>query len=185
MVCAFFPAANYPPAIFYWIWHFEGLSAGPSLFLSVIGFSPIILGLAFSKRCCQLFILCRSHQPLSPFAFILVQSVSRGWQKSNCKHTSSAQQLSKGAEWERNWSAGSQYSKQSLAVPCVLSNYEVLEVAGSFAWAKKRLKTAKKVFVKKHFTISFIDMPRIYLMTFFFCLHLIILTSLMFTYNVT
>lgn len=117
------------------------LLAHPSFFNS-IDFSPIISGpcILKKKRCCQLFILPRSL-PLHSLSLLFLSKLFQSWQNCNCKHASSAQQLSKGAEWERNWSAGSRYSKQSLPVPCVLSNYEVQEVAG-FAWAIKRLKNS-------------------------------------------
>lgn len=85
-VCAFFPAANFPYAIFYWIWHFEGLSIGPSLFFNSIGFLPVILGRAFSLYFLFFFFFLRELLPAfcSPFlpsslpipsAFIPVQSV--------------------------------------------------------------------------------------------------------------
>lgn len=133
------------------------LLAHPS-FLIVLIFhrSYQALHLQKKKRCCQLFIPSRSHPPRS-LSLLFLSRVFQSWQNSNCKHASSAQQLSKGAEWERNWSAGSRYSKQSLPVPCVLSNYEVQEVAG-FAWAIKRLKTVgdEKVPAKKHLQLALI-----------------------------
>lgn len=84
------------------------------------------------------------------------------WQNGNCKHTSSVQQLSKGAEWERNWSGGSQYSKQSLVVPCVASNYGVQEEAG-FAWTIKRLKgrLRQKGVCSRTLMINLINAPRL------------------------
>lgn len=52
------------------------------------------------------------------------------WQNHKCKYASFAEQLSKGAEWERiDLSVRGTVNKAS-AVPCVLSNYEVQEVAG-------------------------------------------------------
>lgn len=104
---------------------------------------------------------CIFKKMLLAFYFLPLPSTSQPFHFYSCLkcfrvgrivtvNTSSAQQLSKGPEWERNWSAGLRYSKQSLPVPCVQSNYEVQEVAG-FAWAIKRLKAVetKKVFAKK------------------------------------
>lgn len=127
-------------AIFYWIGHFEGLSVGPSLiFNSIDFFHRSYQALHFHIDAASLFILARSNLPHSPFRFYSrPKSFSAGRIVTVNTHFS-AQQLPEGSGRERNWSAGLQYSKQSLPVPCVLSNYEVQEVAG-FASAIKRLK---------------------------------------------
>lgn len=131
------------------------LLAHPS-FLIVLIFPLTYQALHFQKDAAGSFF---SPAPihLTAFSLLFLSKVFQNWQNCNCKNTYSAQQLPKGAESERNWSAGTRYSKQNLPVPCVLSNYEVQEVAG-FSWAIKRLKTAgtKKVFAKKHLRLALI-----------------------------
>lgn len=83
-ICGFFILANYPSAIFFYpIRHFNGLSFGPSFIFNGIDFSPIISGLAFSKRwSCQLFILLLH---LTRLSLLFPSKVFQSWQGCNCE----------------------------------------------------------------------------------------------------
>ena len=67
-----------------------------------------------------------------------------------------------------NWSAGTRYSKQSLPVPCVLSNYEAQEIAG-FCMSNKKTENRwnQKRVCKETLTFIFTNALQLHLISAF------------------